>query len=114
MTDDSLTISELHENGALVVAVAGRIDSANASRFGEKLFALFDRGETNVLVDFAELLYLTSAGFRALLVGMDRAEANGARMVLCAMPPAVLELFEMGGLSELFEIFSSRTEALSA
>lgn len=114
MSDDSLTIAEVQEDGAIVLAVSGRIDSGNAGRFGEILLAVFERGETNVLVDFAELLYLTSAGFRALLVGMDRAEAQGARMALCAMPPAVRNLFEMGGLAEIFEIFSSRNEALSA
>lgn len=113
MSDNSLVIAEVQEDGALVLAVSGRIDSGNAGRFGELLLGLFDRGERNVLVDFADLLYLTSAGFRALLVGMDRAEAEGARMALCAMPPAVRELFEMGGLAELFEIFASRTDALS-
>ena len=114
MTDGGLTIIEGTQEGTVVVSVGGRIDSGNAGDFGQRLVTLFERGEPRVLVDFAELLYLTSAGFRALLVAMDAAEAKGAALRLCAMPPAVRELFEMGGLLDLFEIFASQSEALSA
>jgi anti-anti-sigma factor len=113
MTDNSITIDEIAEQNALIMSVGGRIDSGNAPDFGARLVATFERGEMLVLVDFSRLSYLTSAGFRALLIAMDAAENVGARLALCAMPPAVSELFEMGGLADVFDIFSSRADALA-
>lgn len=113
MSDGGLTITEGYQEQTIVVTLGGRIDSGNAADFGQRLVALFERGESRVLVDFANLLYLTSAGFRALLVAMDAAESRGASLRLCAMPPAVRDLFEMGGLLDLFETFASQREALA-
>lgn len=113
MTDGGLTIIEGYQEQTMVISVGGRIDSGNAADFGQRLVAMFERGENRVLVDFANLLYLTSAGFRALLVAMDAAELRGATLRLCAMQPTVRELFEMGGLLDLFEIFASQREALT-
>jgi anti-anti-sigma factor len=65
------------------------------------------------LLDFKEVLYLTSAAFRVLLVATDEAERNSARVVLCGLAGQVRELFEMGGLLEAFTVHGSRDDALA-
>jgi len=70
-------------------------------------------GFTNC-VRFKDVLYLTSAAFRVLLVATDEAERNAARVVLCGLLGQVRELFEMGGLLEAFTVHSSREDALAS
>jgi anti-anti-sigma factor len=96
-----------------VLALAGRIDSSNAEQFSARVDRLFQAGEKDLVVDFKEVLYLTSAAFRVLLVATDEAERNAARFVLCGIMGQVRDLFEMGGLLDAFTVHVSREEALA-
>ena len=113
MGGNALTIAESHAGGICVVALAGRIDSANADQLMTRLKSLLSSGEKAILVDFSEVIYLTSAAFRVLLVATDEAERKTARFVLCSVLGQVRELFEMGGLLDAFTIHGSREEALA-
>ena len=96
-----------------VVAVSGRIDSTNAEQLMTRLKNLLSSGEKALVLDFSEVIYLTSAAFRVLLVATDEAERNMARFVLCRVLGQVRELFEMSGLLEAFTIHASREEAVA-
>jgi len=109
---NGLTITESHSGGVCIVSLAGRIDSSNAPEFMTSLNKLISSGEKSILLDFANVLYLTSAAFRALLVATDEAERGHARLALCSLASQVRELFEMGGLLDTFTILGSRDEAL--
>lgn len=113
MTSNPLNIAESHKGEVCVVALAGRIDSTNAEQLMLRLNTLLSSGEKNILVDFKEVIYLTSAAFRALLVAADEAERNAARFVLCSVLGQVRDLFEMGGLLDAFTIHATRDEALA-
>jgi anti-anti-sigma factor len=78
-----------------------------------RLKTLISSGEKSIVVDFGAVLYLTSAAFRALLVATDEAERNAAKLVLCSLGGHVRELFEMGGLLDVFTVHSSRAEAVA-
>ncbi len=113
MTNNSLGIAESRSGQVCVVALTGRIDSTNAEQLITRLNNLISSGEKTILVDLKEVLYLTSAAFRVLLVATDEAERNAARFVLCSVLGQVRELFEMGGLVDAFTIHGSREEALA-
>ena len=52
----------------IVFEPRGRIDSATANRFGERLIAGLRAGSHRVVVDLKGINYISSAGFRALLI----------------------------------------------
>jgi anti-anti-sigma factor len=113
MNSSALSIGESRDGGICIVTLSGRIDSTNANDLMSKLNALISSGEKNIVVDFGSVLYLTSAAFRALLVATDEAERNAARFVLCSVGGHVRDLFEMGGLLEVFTIHASRAAAVA-
>ena len=113
MNTSALNIGQSHDGGVCVVTLAGRIDSTNANDLMNQLTKLITAGEKSIVVDFGAVLYLTSAAFRALLVATDEAERNAAKFVLCSLGGHVRELFEMGGLLEVFTIHPSRAEAVA-
>jgi anti-anti-sigma factor len=112
MSTNSLEIAEVRSGQTCVLALTGRIDSTNADQLIARVSTLFEAGEKNLVVDFKEVLYLTSAAFRVLLVATDEAERAAARFALCSVLGQVRELFEMGGLLDAFTIHASREEAL--
>ena len=109
----ALTIEEIREGDTCVAVLAGRIDSTNANDLMARLKSLATSGAKSIVVDFGRVLYLTSAAFRALLVASDEAERNAAAFSLCGLAGHVRELFEMGGLLDLFTIHPSREEAIA-
>jgi anti-anti-sigma factor len=113
MNKTALRIEDSHAGPACILSISGRIDSDNAADLLERLNGLLSSGEKTILIDFNEVLYLTSAAFRVLLVATDEAERNAARVVLCGLVGQVRELFEMGGLLEAFTVHGSREDALT-
>jgi anti-anti-sigma factor len=112
MNNSALSIGQTRAGNVCVVTLSGRIDSTNASDVMNELTRLITSGEKTILVDLGAVLYLTSAAFRALLVATDQAERQAATFALCSLAGHVRELFEMGGLMEVFAIHGSREEAL--
>src|ERR1700683_762719 len=113
MNSSALNIGQSHDGGVCIVTLPGRIDSSNANDLMSQLTKLILAGEKSIVVGLGAVLYLTSAAFRALLVATDEAERNAAKFVLCSLGGHVRELFEMGGLLEVFTIHPSRAEAIA-
>lgn len=108
-----MNITEEQNSGVAVLKPAGRIDSATAGEFEKRLVAAV--GNSNrVVVDMAQLGYISSAGLRALLVAAKKARPGGGRIALAAMAPAIREVFDLSGFSSLFEIFPDGTAAVAA
>jgi anti-anti-sigma factor len=108
---------EVHEeqvSGVTTLAVKGRLDSNTASSFGARLEAIVAAPRNRLVVDFGNLEYLSSAGFRVLLVAAKRADHVGSRLVLCGLSDNVRQLFDLGGFLDLFTIVGSRDDAIAA
>jgi anti-anti-sigma factor len=113
VSNGTLNIDRTSVGKVCVVTLSGRIDSTNANEVMAALTQLVASGERLIVVDLGAVLYLTSAAFRALLVATDEAERQASKLALCSLAGHVRELFEMGGLLEVFAIHNSREEALS-
>ena len=113
MNKTALKMEDSRTGPVCILSIGGRIDSGNAADLLDRLNGLLSSGEKTILLDFKDVLYLTSAAFRVLLVATDEAEQNAARVVLCGLAGQVRELFEMGGLLEVFTIHGSREDALA-
>ena len=107
-----MELLESEQDGAMVVHVAGRVNSTNAPGLGERLQAILERGMLAIVIDLSRLDHMTSAGFRSLLLAGKQADALGAHFVLCGLHGLTLELFEIGGFLDMFVVASSRDEAI--
>lgn len=108
---------EMHEeqlSGVTALTVKGRLDSTTAPLFGQKLESIVATPQSRLVVDFGHLEYMSSAGFRVLLVAAKRAEEVGSRLVLCGLSAKVRQLFDLGGFLDLFTIARSRDDAIAA
>jgi anti-anti-sigma factor len=108
---------DLHEerlDQVTALAVKGRVDSTTAAAFGQKLESVVAAPAGRLVVDFRDLDYISSAGFRVLLVAARRAEATGARLVLCCLSSKVRQLFDLGGFLDIFSITATRDDAVDA
>ena len=98
-----MTINKTQENGTITLAIEGRLDTSTSPRFQEALIPLF--GEAKVIkIDFANIVYVSSAGLRVLLMGQKTAKSNNAVMTLFNVSEEVMEVFDMTGFSNMLNI----------
>ena len=109
-----MEISEEYSVDAAIVDVRGQIDSASAKALGDKLTSLIEAGRTRLIIDLNQVDYISSAGFRVLLVASRFAEESHGKLALCSLAPEVQKLFELTALTDLFEIYTSRPKAATA
>ena len=107
-----MDILQSRTDAAAVVHVVGKVNSINAPELGDRLNALLVEGCRSIVVDLSRLDHMTSAGFRSLLRVERQAGQAGGQLVLCGLHGLTLELFEVGGFLEMFEIAGTRDEAL--
>jgi anti-anti-sigma factor len=109
-----MELREEQITGVTTLTVRGRLDSNTAPVLGVKLESVVAVPTSRLVVDFRELDYISSAGFRVLLVAAKRAEDVGSRLVLCGLSTKVRQLFDLGGFLDLFTITASRDDAIVA
>jgi anti-anti-sigma factor len=109
-----MDVKEEQAETGTVLRVQGRLDSTTSPLLGERLTAILGAAKVGVLVDFSELEYISSAGFRVLLLAAKRADLHDCRFALCGVEGKVRQLFDLGGFMDLFTISSTRDEGIAA
>ncbi len=97
----------------VVLKVSGRIDSSTAGAFDEEVMGLIEGGKKNLVLDFSEVDFLSSAGLRTLVTARKAVQGGGA-VRLAAISNRVKDTLEIAGLDVLFEIHPDRESAVGA
>ncbi len=90
-------------NGSeLAVSVEGRLDTTTAPQLEEELNNSLD-GIDTLILDFAELAYISSAGLRVLL-SMQKIMAKRSGMVIRNVNDTIVEILEVTGFIDILVI----------
>ncbi len=98
-----MTVDEKKEEGKIILYVTGRVDTTTAPDLQTAIFAAFQK-ENDIVVDFAEVEYVSSAGLRALLLGQKTANSKGGSMVVKNANDSVKEIFSLTGFKNILNI----------
>ena len=99
-----------------LVKVTGQIDSATAPQLEDRLLELVESGKGNLVIDFEDVTFLSSAGLKALLHAQIRLrkKSSHGRVVAANVPPNLKEIFELVGLHHIFDMYDSTAEAIGS
>jgi anti-sigma B factor antagonist len=95
-----------------VVRPAGRLDGVTSLEFQEHLRQSVSGATTGVVVDFAAVEYISSAGLRALVAAAR--QRQDCRLAVAALQPIVQEIFRIARFQHVMPIFASVDEAVRA
>jgi len=98
----------------VVLAVHGDADMNVAEELEARLTEVIDERPSAVVLDLSEVTFLDSTVLGILLHGLKRLGAAGGRLRIVTARPEIRRIFELTLLDRLFELDSSREEALSA
>ncbi len=88
--------------GTLTISLSGRLDTLSAPRFEEELKASIS-GITELVLDLANLEYMSSAGLRILLSAQKTMNTQG-KMIVKNVNDTIMEIFEVTGFIDIITI----------
>ncbi len=101
-------------NGALIVkASEPRVDGLNASQFQSGLEAAIGDDATAVVLDAANLTYISSAGLRAILLVVKSVNRRNGKFAVCSLSDPIREIFAISGFANIIPIEDDRDAALA-
>ena len=89
-------------NNELTIAVSGRLDTMTAPELDQEIKLNTD-SISSLVLDFANLEYVSSAGLRVLLSAQKKMSTKGS-MVICNVNETIKEIFDVTGFSEILTI----------
>lgn len=97
-----MTINKNRNEEELTIALIGRLDTNTAPQLEAELKENLP-GVEHLVLDFAQLDYLSSAGLRVLLAAQKIMNKQGD-MVVRNVNETIAEVFEMTGFSDILTI----------
>ena len=98
-----IQMTEETRNDWRVVKVVGRADSEAAADLEATLRAAVE-GHARVVADFTALIYISSAGLRAVLQAARAAQKRGSEFAICGLTEFVRKVFDTSGLNQVLSI----------
>ncbi len=92
-----------------------RIEDSNITEVEEELFRLLDAdGCDKLLLNFATVDFLSSAGLGRLLALNQKAKKNGCTVKLSDIRPEIQQILAITKLDRLFDIKETEVDALAS
>lgn len=102
-------ITKTEQGKWVVLTLVGKLDNSGAEQLEGVLAPLLVGG--HLVLDFKEVEYVTSSGFRTLMVALKQQSAKQGQFVLAQMSDPVHRFFEIAGLGRVFK-FADNLETL--
>ena len=101
----------------VVVSIAGRVDHGTAEDLRAALTAPLARcaaGQDHLVLDFAGVEYISSAGLRVLMLASKQVKTQQGFLALAAVQPLVKEILEISKFTLILRTEPTVRDAVSA
>ena len=92
----------VEENGIVTFFVGGQLDTTTFSDF-EAALSPYLTEQANIVLDFEELEYLSSAGLRVILRAQQQTDELNASLLIRHCNEEVMEVFEITGFVDFLK-----------
>ncbi|MEX1114270.1 MAG: STAS domain-containing protein [Akkermansiaceae bacterium] len=107
-----MEITESSHPHATVLALHGRLDGHTSLVVTAHLDSILAKGPGQLIFDLSGLEYVSSAGLRVFLTAAKKCQTIGGVAIFAALPPAILDVFELSGFLAVLQVRSTVAEAL--
>lgn len=97
-----MNITKIENGTSLLLELEGRLDTTTSKELEVEVNTSFE-GKTEVIMDFSNLVYLSSAGLRVILMAQKRMNKQGS-MKIKNINDTIREVFEITGFSDILTI----------
>jgi anti-sigma B factor antagonist len=97
-----------------IVALHGFVDRHTIGLLDGALAGLLERGRARIVIDCAELTYISSNGMGVFISYVSKARSQGGDIKLCNLRDVARTVITMLGLHRHFEVFEVRSAAVAS
>lgn len=109
---NGLTADVSTHGAKTVVALAGEIDLSNHVALRTALNDLIVGGSVDLVLDLTDVTFMDSTGLGAMIGTRRRVHAFQGSLAIVLTNDAILRVFQVTGLDKVFDLRSSRAQAL--
>ncbi|MCP4164600.1 MAG: STAS domain-containing protein [Chloroflexi bacterium] len=115
MTESTLAIEQLELKHCDLFRMSGRIDGSTAPQFEEAMQATTNAGHYKIVLNLAEVSYMSSAALRVLIsTSKECRKLKRGDVRLAEVNERIAQVLDLAGLNVLFKIFDSEAEAVDS
>lgn len=92
------------QDDSVVLNISGRVDTTTAKDFEAVAKEVLAGECSNIILDCAELSYVSSSGLRVFLILQKGVIAKKGKLTLTGMIEPIKEVFRITGFSKIFNI----------
>jgi anti-sigma B factor antagonist len=108
-----MDIIEKRLNEIIIFKLNGNLNSNTSPELEDKIFEAIKNESKNMILDFEDLDYISSAGLRVIMKTAKNLKQSEGMIVLCSMQDYVKEVFEIAGFDAYLPIVSTMDDALN-
>lgn len=108
-----LDMESREANGVTVVEFFGKMNTDTSPEAETFLKECIDEGATNILLNLAELDFISSTGLRVILSTGKIVSGSDNKLLICSPNHTVKDVLDMSGFSQMFGVFETEDEALA-
>jgi anti-anti-sigma factor len=99
-----MEIKILKEESDTIAFIKGRVDTVTAPELENQISPLYSESGTMLILDCANMEYISSSGLRVILTAHKQLIANGGKFKIRHLLPEVRTVFDMTGFSRILTI----------
>jgi anti-anti-sigma factor len=103
----------VHENNIMVLEIKGEVDAYTAQDLNKTLLDLLVRGHHRIVMDVSKIIFISSAGIRAILYAHREAVQLGGEVRIVRPTDQVRRIFEIAGFFEILQITDRLQESIN-
>lgn len=106
--------SRPHENGTHTIEIHGEVTFENSDQFREAIDKLIEENSVKLIVDLADLQYMSSAGMGVLVHGLKNTRSRGGDLRLINLGAKMRRVFLITQFTHQFMVYNSLDEAVKS
>jgi len=111
----SLTIEcQEREHSVVVIDVRGEVTFENSDLLRDKINELCEQSKANLVIDLANLKYMSSAGMGVLVHGLKKTRQGKGDLRLAHLSPKMRRVFLITQFTHHFAVYPSLDEAINS
>ena len=107
-----MNIVESQRDGIVVLALSGHLNAQTSEKLDDAIQGAVAAGNNRLVLDLADVAYVSSAGLRVFLIGARKVQPDG-KLVIVNAAPAVLKVLSMTNFDKIAPVASSIDDAIS-
>ena len=112
--DKRISLHSKKEGDVLVLAVSGDLTTTTYEFLMKQISKALEPKDKFVLLDFEELVYLSSAGLKLVLEVSNKITDRSGTLIICSLNEQVSQAFVYSGFDQALNIEDTREKALKA